>query len=137
MTKTQIWTAGFLLLFTLLFFLQKATSTGEAELTTLSENYGTTQSNVPTGDILVKQFTCTTCHGGNLQGTAMGPTLYNLSEHYDRDKLINYLRNPQSFIASDRMKAFREKYKNVIMPSYNNKDVKELGKIADYLLQLK
>ena len=28
-------------------------------------------------------------------------------------------------------------YTNVIMPSYNNIDVKDLGKIAEYLLEIK
>jgi hypothetical protein len=74
------------------------------------------------------------CHGVNLAGTPLAPPLRNLTEHWGRDNLISYLRNPTSFMDSDRFKEFRKKYPGQIMPSYNNKDVKELGKIADYLL---
>jgi hypothetical protein len=35
----------------------------------------------------------------------------------------------------ERFQAFKEKYRT-IMPSFNNKDVKDLGKIADYILGL-
>jgi hypothetical protein len=37
---------------------------------------------------------------------------------------------------SERLKAYREQFPGIIMPSYSNKDVKELGKIADFLLGL-
>jgi hypothetical protein len=39
-------------------------------------------------------------------------------------------------MSKDRFKDYKAKYPNVIMPSYNNVDVKDLGKIAEYLLQL-
>jgi len=66
----------------------------------------------------------------------MAPSLKGLKEYWSsRDDLINYLRNPNSFMDSDRFKAYEAKYPNGIMPSYDNKDVKDLGKIADYLLK--
>lgn len=85
---------------------------------------------------MVGNWGCQTCHGQDLKGTVMAPTLMNLAKNYDRDRLINYLRNPNSFMDSDRFKEFKEKYKNIVMPAYNNKDIKELGKVADYLLGL-
>ena len=90
-----------------------------------------------TGDKLIQSFGCTNCHGADLAGTNMGPSLKGLKEFWSsRDNLINYLRNPNSFMDSDRFKEYKAKYPNGIMPSYGNKDVKDLGKIADYLLTL-
>jgi hypothetical protein len=67
----------------------------------------------------------------------MGPSVKGLKEFWsNRDNLINYLRNPNSFMDADRFKEYKVKYPNGIMPSYGNKDVKDLGKIADYLLGL-
>jgi hypothetical protein len=138
MTKTQIWTSVFLGVFILLFFLQQLTKQEETKMPpAMKENYPEeTVTQELSGMQLVNSFGCITCHGGDLAGSKMAPTLYGLNQNYSRDKLINYLRNPNSFMDSDRFKEFKEKYRNVIMPSYNNRDVKDLGKIADYLLTL-
>lgn len=138
MTKTQIWTSTFLTIFILLFVLQRATKTENNIHNDVASNYVTTvDDKKPDAAILMKNFGCVTCHGQNFQGSKVGPTLYNLKEIYTRDELINYLRNPSSYMEKDRFKAYKEKYKNIIMPPFNNKDVKDLGKIADYILTLK
>lgn len=138
MTKTQIWTSAFLTIFILLFVLQRATKTENNIHNDVASNYVTTvDDKKPDAAILMKNFGCVTCHGQNFQGSKVGPTLYNLKEIYTRDELINYLRNPSSYMEKDRFKAYKEKYKNIIMPPFNNKDVKDLGKIADYILTLK
>ncbi|MCK6613955.1 MAG: cytochrome c [Ignavibacteriaceae bacterium] len=141
MTKTQIWSTIFLVLFIALFFLHKATKEEPEVKPAMGENYEETQSGAGPGPEFSAQeavvnWGCNTCHGQDLRGTQMAPTLYGLSEFYDRDRLINYLRNPNSFMDSERFKEFKAKYKNIVMPAYNNKDVKELGKVADYLLGL-
>lgn len=138
MTKTQIWTSAFLGLFILLFFLQQLTKQEDTpKHPMMNDNYPEqSMTKELSGLDLINSFGCITCHGNDLQGTAKAPTLYGLSSNYSRDKLINYLRNPNSFMDSDRFKEFKQKYRNVIMPAYNNKDVKDLGRIADYLLSL-
>ena len=88
------------------------------------------------GALLLKNFGCLNCHGADLEGSSMGPKLTGLSEFWNRDRLINYLRNPNSFMDSDRFKEFKKIFPNMIMPAYGNKDVKDLGKITDYLLGL-
>jgi hypothetical protein len=65
-----------------------------------------------------------------------GPSLIGLGEYYSRKDLIAYLRNPKSFMDSERLKIYREQFPGIIMPNYSNKDVKDLGKIADFLLGL-
>ncbi len=139
MTKPQIWVAAFLLLFIILFMLGRLTKEDEMPMKDFSgmneSPMGSQTTDEITGERLVVTFGCTNCHGNDLLGTSMGPSLKNIKEYWSsRDNLINYLRNPNSFMDSDRFKSFREKYKNQIMPDFGNKDVKDLGKIADYLL---
>lgn len=139
MTKPQIWVAAFLALFIILFLLQRATKQEEAESPNISMNT-VPQSNMSSENVsgkdLIARIGCYNCHGSNLAGTSQGPSLIGIKEYWSRDQLINYLRNPNSFMSSDRFKKYKESFPNVIMPSYNNIDVKDLGKIAEYLLGL-
>lgn len=136
MTKPQIWVAAFLIIFIALFILQKATKKTES-LPIVMNNSPMLNQEVNTeltGYDLMSKHGCLNCHGTSLQGTTMGPSLENLKRYWDRDKLISYLRNPNSFMEQSRFKEYREKFPTKIMPSYNNLDVKELGKMTDYLL---
>ncbi len=139
MTKPQIWVAAFLFLFIVLFMIGRLTREEEPMRDLSGMNSapmgGETNAEL-TGDKLITSFGCVNCHGADLAGTNMAPSLKGLKEFWSsRDALINYLRNPNSFMDSNRFKAYRSKYPNGIMPSYGNKDVKDLGKIVDYLLQ--
>jgi cytochrome c553 len=138
MTKPQIWVAGVLVLFFLLFFLEKNTKRSDVQPKGIANmNSGADQSaKANTPDQLMASLGCTGCHGGDLAGTNMAPDLHKIKENWSRDDLINYLRNPSSYMNSENFKNFRALYPNVMMPSFSNIDVKELGKIADYLLQL-
>ena len=139
MTKPQIWVAAFLALFILLFLLQRATKQEETKNPNLSTNT-VPQSNISSENIsgkdLIGRIGCYNCHGNDLAGTSQGPSLIDIKKYWSRDQLINYLRNPNSFMSGDRFQDYKAKYPNVIMPSYTNIDVKDLGKIAEYLLQL-
>jgi cytochrome c2 len=138
MTKPQIWVAAFLLLFIVLFMIGRLTKEEETmkDFSGMNDSaMGQQSSEELTGDKLIQSFGCINCHGSNLAGTNMGPSLKGLREFWSsRDNLINYLRNPNSFMDKDRFKEYKVKYPNGIMPSYGNKDVKDLGKIVDYLL---
>ena len=140
MTKPQIWVAAFLLLFIVLFMIGRLTKEDEPmkDFSGMKNSPMSEQTSAElTGDKLIQSFGCTNCHGADLAGTNMGPSLKGLKEFWSsRDNLINYLRNPNSFMDSDRFKGYKAKYPNGIMPSYGNKDVKDLGKIADFLLTL-
>lgn len=137
MTKPQIWVATFLIIFIFLFILQKVTKKEEhpPQMPTSVLTDQTTGDNL-TGAELFSNFTCTSCHGTDYKGTKKGPSLIGLGEYYSRKELIAYLRNPDSFMNSKRLKQYREQFPGIIMPSYSNKDVKDLGKIADFLLGL-
>ncbi len=85
MTKPQIWVAAFLAAFILLFILQKATKKEEAPSRDLSSQMNNQMMEESTTELtaeqLVKNFGCTNCHGGNLQGTQLAPALTNLSQY--------------------------------------------------------
>lgn len=138
MTNAQKWMSAFLVLFLVLFILSRFTMKEEVVHHAMNEGYSeqTAQQN-PTeldGFTLIKQNGCITCHGQNLEGTNMAPAIAGMNEFWSRDKLINYLRNPSSYSGDKRFQEYKLKYKNIVMPSYGNLDVKDLGKMVDYLL---
>ena len=139
MTKPQIWVAFFLVLFLALFLLGRLTRTDDY-IHDDSPGYMQNEMREParelSGKELVADFGCLSCHGVDLNGTGMGPTLYGLDDYWSRDNLINYLRNPTAYSSDNRFQEYKQKYRGVLMPGYGHKDVKDLGKIADYLLGL-
>ncbi len=137
MTKTLVWILVFLGAFAALFFLQHLTK----DYGTSSTEPGYTEASGDTtnvagvgGSELVSQFGCLNCHGNDLAGTPAAPPLTGLSKYYDREGLISYLRNPDKNKTGARFDEYKTKYASGIMPAYGNKDLKDLGKIADYLL---
>jgi hypothetical protein len=139
MTKPQIWVAAFLAAFILLFMLQKLTKEEETPRDISSQmNNQMTEENTTGSDLtaeqLISNFGCTNCHGSDLAGTNLAPGLINLSQYWGKESLLNYLRNPNDFMNDERFKEYREKYSGQIMPPYGNKNIKDLGKIVDYLL---
>jgi len=138
MTKPQIWVASFLMLFIILFILGRLTNEDEVLRKSPPSGMFGQSEQVSTenlsGKDLVSAFGCTDCHGIDLKGTKKGPELKNISANFSRQQLINYLRNPSSFMNSDRFKKYRKQYPEMLMPGFGNKDVKDLGKIADFLL---
>jgi mono/diheme cytochrome c family protein len=136
MTNAQKWVTLFLGLFLLLFILGRITKEEEG----FDEDYefyneSNSQTEKIDGLTLINQVGCVSCHGADLKGTSLGPTLYDAKDHFSRKQLIGYLRNPASYSGDERFEAYKEKYKS-LMPSYNNIEVEKLGIIADYLLNL-
>ena len=138
MTKPQIWVAAFLAAFILLFILQKATKKEEAPTRDLSSQMNNQMMEESTTELtaeqLINNFGCTNCHGRDLSGTTLAPALKNLSRYWGKESLLSYLRNPNDYMNEDRFKTYKEKYPGQIMPPYGNKNIKDLGKIVDYLL---
>ncbi|HOI28664.1 MAG TPA: cytochrome c [Melioribacteraceae bacterium] len=138
MTNAQKWMAAFLGLFLIFFIIGRITQKDEVVPHMMDENYnsGSSQQESPELDglTLIKQSGCVACHGQNMEGTKMAPALAGLKEFWSRDGLINYLRNPSSYSGDKRFQDYKLQYRNIVMPSYGNLDVKDLGKMADYLL---
>ncbi len=141
MTKPQIWVAAFLVLFILLFLLQRVTnepgskSTGPMNSPVSQQNMASNEDLSPVE--LINKLGCRNCHGQDLEGSRMAPSLQNLSQYWSKDQLTNYLRNPSSFMDGERFKAYQKEYPGMVMPSFTNINVQELGKISEYLLNLK
>lgn len=135
MTNAQKWVAAFLVLFVGLYFLSTVTGTFEEETEDLSAYSESEPPQEFSGADLVTNIGCISCHGQDLQGTKLAPALENLAEYWKRDELINYLRNPSAYDGGERFDAYKQKYPNIVMPSYSNYSVQDLGKIADYLLK--
>jgi cytochrome c553 len=136
MTKSQIWIASLLLLFLILFGISQLTQKESENKSgnNLTGNGNSGASNKQTALTLIKANGCTSCHGIDFKGTDLAPALVGAKQYWsNRDDLINYLRNPSSFMDKERFEHYREKYTRVVMPSFNNLDVKDLGKIADYV----
>ncbi|MFH0736441.1 MAG: cytochrome c [bacterium] len=139
MTNAQKWIAAFLGVFILLFAITKLTQKDESEnsgapaQTTMENSNSETEQNE--GLALINRAGCINCHGADLKGTQMAPSLVNAKEYWKRESLINYLRNPSSYSSDARFIEYKNKY-NSIMPPYQNIDVKDLGKMADYILKL-
>lgn len=136
MTKTLVWILVFLATFAALFFLQHLTKDDGTSSTVSGYMEGSDSVGVAgaAGSELVSQFGCLNCHGNDLAGTPAAPPLTGLSKYYDREGLITYLRNPDKNKTGARFDDYKTKYASGIMPAYGNKDLKDLGKIADYLL---
>jgi mono/diheme cytochrome c family protein len=136
MTKSQIWVLSFLIIFFALFLLVRMTRQEEEVRQMPHET--TPQTDMSTGEVtapeLITRFGCRGCHGAELEGSRMGPALADLGQHWNRDELINYLRNPNSYMDKDRFRKYQEQYPGILMPSFSNVDIKDLGRMADYLL---
>jgi len=138
MTKPQIWLAAFLFLFISLFLLGRLTRSPREEKKQSSnpvpQGEMSNQSQELSPKDMMVRLGCIGCHGVDLAGTMKAPSLIDIKANWSKDKLINYLRSPDSFMDSDRFKAYKQKYPGAIMPSFNNISVQELGKIAEFLL---
>ena len=138
MTKPQIWLAAFLLLFIFLFLLGRVTRGPREENKQISNPVPQGEMSNQSQDLspkdMMTRIGCTGCHGVDLAGTMKAPSLIDIKGNWSKDKLINYLRNPEAYMEGDRFKVYRQKYPGAIMPSFNNISVQELGKIAEYLL---
>lgn len=137
MTKPQIWVAAFLAAFILLFILQKLTKEEEAPRDFISQmNNPMMEENTEalTAEQLINNFGCTNCHGSDLSGTNLAPALKNLSQYWGKESLLAYLRNPNDYMNEERFIEYKAKYPGQIMPPYGNKNIKDLGKIVDFLL---
>ncbi len=136
MTKPQKWVSAFLFLFIILFMLGKLTKEKDNEENIPMNNQMNTEeaNSEITGEQLFASFGCTRCHGINLTGTMNGPELKNISDYWSKESLITYLRNPMSYLDEERFIKYREKFPQQIMPGFGNKNIKDLGKLADYLL---
>lgn len=63
---------------------------------------GPQDSNNPPGRNLFIGELCASCHGFERQGSWMGPPLLELGEHWDRQALADFVRQPSVFVKKDQ-----------------------------------
>ncbi len=138
MTKPQIWIAFFLALFIILFALEKLLNSNETNISG-QKTSPMSQSQISSKEVSVEELMgnlgCLNCHGADLTGTERAPSLLRVKQYWSsREELINYFRNPSSYMDNDRFLEYLKKYPKEMMPPFNKISVQELGRIADYLL---
>ncbi len=136
MTNAQKWIASFLVLFILLLVLSKMTNRqGSIAKNEMTENVEPVESQSATINVenLLANNKCFTCHGRDLNGSSMGPSLAKVIDNWKKPSLVSYLQNPKAFLNNPRMVPFLEKYSRE-MPAIDMLSKKELEVIADYLL---
>ena len=135
MTNAQKWVAGFLLLFVLLLALSKITDRGESKNDSYSsmEAESNQTSNVVNVEDILASNRCYICHGRDLKGSGMGPSLSKVKENWKQASLVSYFQNPTAFLNNQRMAALKDQY-NRDMPAFENLTQEELNTLADYLI---
>lgn len=77
---------------------------------------------------------CADCHGLDREGLRSGPPLLDLSERWQADELLAYLRDPESFVKSNpRLSYLAERYP-IAMPAYPNTPEEDLRAVVDLIM---
>lgn len=78
---------------------------------------------------------CASCHGAQREGKRSGPTLTGLSELWNQDDLVVYLKDPAPVVKSTPRLAYRAEQFAITMPRYNDKaNEATLRSLASFLL---
>ncbi len=90
----------------------------------------------PPGAQIYREWGCGTCHGVDRRGTAAGPPLQNLPQHWQQEDLQRYLKDPPAVRAQDaRLHALAQRYQPITMPAAEGLQPGQISALADYLLQ--
>ncbi len=88
------------------------------------------------GAALFRSQACATCHGADGEGTAFGPTLHGKKAFWTREKLVEYLRNPQAYTEKDaRLSAQARKY-TLPMTRFDKLSQPEIEAVAEHVLAM-
>lgn len=88
------------------------------------------------GAELYKSQACVTCHAADGAGTVFGPTLRGVSQHWTREKLVEYLKDPLGYAAKDaRLSAQAKKY-SLPMQRFDKLPPADLDAIAEHVLAM-
>lgn len=135
MTNAQKWVSVFLVLFVLLLALSKLTES-EEQTSDSYYNEEIVSSSEPKElnvENLLANNKCYVCHGRDLNGSGMGPSLANLSANWKADNLVSYLENPKAFLNNPRMAVLKDKF-GTEMPAVKGLSSEELKALAEYLI---
>jgi mono/diheme cytochrome c family protein len=85
---------------------------------------------------------CAACHGENREGQRSGPKLLGLDRHWDADKLVSYLTDPDAMVTTDKRLAYKAEQYAIGMPAASGKSPgyaaeareEKLQALAEYLM---
>ena len=88
------------------------------------------------GERLYVKSGCVSCHGATGMGGPLGPSIRGASEHWTRESLLEFLKDPRGTVGSNpRLAAVGENYR-AQMPAFVFHSDDKLERIADYVLTL-
>ena len=79
---------------------------------------------------------CGTCHAPDGAGTMLGPSLRGKSSHWTREKMVEYLRNPQAFAEKDPRLAEQARRYALPMTRFDKLTAEEIDAVAEHVLSL-
>lgn len=134
MTNAQKWVSVFLTLFILLLVLSKVTARQGSEVEEIESiiEVNTQPAGIDVKSLLANNR-CYTCHGRNLNGTGMAPSLAKVGDNWKIANLVSYLQNPKAFLNNTRMVVLKQKYGRE-MPAQTKMTIEELNALAEYLI---
>jgi cytochrome c553 len=77
---------------------------------------------------------CARCHGDNRQGQRSGPPLVRIKDHWDEAELLEYLKNPKTFVVANPRLSYLDEQFPIAMPAYAATSEEDLRKLAEFIL---
>ena len=87
-----------------------------------------------TPEALYVDLGCVKCHGENRQGQRSGPPLIKIIDHWDEASLLEYLKDPKTFVQSNPRLSYLDEQYPIAMPAYGTTDEEQLRKLAEFIL---
>ena len=88
------------------------------------------------GAKLYASLACATCHGETGAGGSLVLALAGKREHWTREKLVEYLKDPIGYAARDARLSAQARTYTLPMQRYDKAKPEELLAVADYVLSL-
>lgn len=76
---------------------------------------------------------CAMCHGKDMGGNKMGPALTGLSDYWDAESLVAYMKNPEDRSVNEEHLAKLDEEYSLTMPAFEGSD-DDLKVMVEYLL---
>jgi hypothetical protein len=78
---------------------------------------------------------CAKCHGDAREGKRSGPPLVMLEDHWDEEGLMQYLRDPKTFVEANPRLSYMDEQYPIAMPPFANTDEEQLRQLAVFILE--
>lgn len=114
-------------------FVSAAVSVG-AFVVVLLAACGTPGPPPGTPEALYIDLGCAKCHGDDRQGQRSGPPLVKIIDHWNEESLLEYLKDPKTFVRSNPRLSYLDEQFPIAMPAYASTNEEDLRKLAQFIL---